>query len=204
MRGGKEHARQAQSIVPDETPRASGSSRDNATQPDVSGESSNTQSTPTFDESGSTAAATSDTTSRIYQEVLFDCNKLVEQYRKGEISKAAVYVEIQSKLAKTLEGDRARSDAAFGSFIATIESHDSETSAATARGRVAEPAQRPSSPASSVSDGYQAGEEPVTKKLKIDESAYAWVANRQNKRTVLRETLSKTLKLIEVYSTLYR
>ena len=65
MCGGKDHAWQAQSIVPDETPRASGSaptagpsgSSDNAIQTVASGES-NTQSTHADDESRSVTGTT--------------------------------------------------------------------------------------------------------------------------------------------------
>jgi hypothetical protein len=140
-----------------------------------------------------------------YQDVLIDCNALIERYRKGEVSKASVYVDIQSKLTRALGDDRARSDAAFGSFIATIESHDAEVEAASRRGLAGEPRatntrQRSTSPAISDSDGHQSDGEPSSKKLKVDESVYAWVANRKEKRTVLRENLAKTLKLIEVYT----
>ena len=76
------------------------------------------------------------------EEVLVECNALVEGYRKGEVSKATVYVEIQSKLTKALGDDRARSDAAFGSFIATIESHDAEIGAAARKGRAFDPTHR--------------------------------------------------------------
>ena len=76
-----------------------------------------------------------------YQDILVGCNSLVEQYRKGEIAKATVYVEIQSKLAEALGNDRTRSDAAFGLFIVTIESHDTEVGAAAGKGRAVVPMQ---------------------------------------------------------------
>jgi hypothetical protein len=78
----------------------------------------------------------------VYQDVLVQCNALVEEYRKGEVSKASVYVDIQSKLAKALGYDRTRCDAAFGSFIATIESHDSEIEMAARRAAATGPRQR--------------------------------------------------------------
>ena len=138
----------------------------------------------------------------VYQDVLVQCNALVEEYRKGEMSKATVYVDIQSKLIKALGNDRARSDAAFGSFIATIESHDSELEMAARRAATTGPRQRSTSPPVSdaddqpeVSDG-----EPITKKIKLDESAYAWVAGKKGKLTSLSENLSKSLKLLDVYT----
>ena len=127
-------------------------------------------------------------------------SKDTERGTLGEVSKAAVYVEIQSKLTKALGDDRARSDAAFGSFIATIESHDAEVGAAARKGRAFDPAQRSPSPPVSDPDEQQSDEEPVTKKLKVDESAYAWVKSRRDKHTVLRDTLAKSLKLIEAYT----
>jgi hypothetical protein len=211
MRGGKEHARSAQPVVSDDGPRASGSAptastsassiRPNVAQPDVS-ESSDTQPTGQDVQSGFSAGTPSESSSGNYQEVLVDCNSLVEGYRKGEVSKATVYADIQSKLSKALGNDRGRSDAAFGSFIATIESHDSEVGAATERGKVSalNSLQRSPSPALSVSDGHASDGEPASKKVKVDESVYAWVIGRKEKRTVLRDSLSKTLKLIEAYT----
>ena len=112
------------------------------------------------------------------------------------------YTEIQSKLAGAFGDDRSRSDAAFGSFISTIESHDSEVRAAIKKGRALHLEERSASPALSDSDERQPefDGEPVTKRFKVDESAYPWVKNRQEKRTVLRDTLAKTLRLIKLYT----
>ena len=214
MRGGKEHAHQTQRpqpIVSDESPRASGSSqipsitvppvRANIPEPDIS-DSSNTQPTRQDVESGLPAETPSESNTGGFQDVLFDCNSLVEEYRKGEVSKVSVYVDIQSRLARALGDNRTRSDAAFGSFITTIESHDSEKEAAARRGgcTTQNQLQRSPSPPLSVSDGHQSDDEPASKRLKVDESVYAWIANRKGKRTVLRESLAKTLRLIEAYT----
>ena len=81
-------------------------------------------------QSNLSAGTTSELNTGIYQDVLVECNAIVEGYRKGEIPKASAYVEIQSRLVGALGDDRARTNAAFGSFIATIESHDAEVGAA--------------------------------------------------------------------------
>ena len=60
--------------------------------------------------------------------------------------------------------------------------------------------QRSPSPSLSNPDEPQSDEEPVAKRVKVDESAYAWVASRPDKQTVLRDSLAKTLKLIEAYT----
>jgi hypothetical protein len=138
--------------------------------------------------------------SGLYQDVLVDCNALVEEYRKGKVSKATVYVEIQSKLANVLGNDRARSDAAFESFIATIESHDSEVEMAARRAAAGNSRHLSASPAGSDIDGQQSDEEPTSKRTKVNESAYAWVSGRKNKRITLSASLSKTLKLIDTYT----
>jgi hypothetical protein len=49
------------------------------------------------------------------------------------------------------------------------------------------------------SDGQQSDGEPASKKVKVDESVYAWVASRKDKHTVLQDSLANTLKLIEAY-----
>ena len=206
MRSGKEHAaRPTLPPVQNEGPTASGSGvRDDTADvaQQIVSASSDTQPTGpnSSDPAGPSTGTHSESGSGVYQDVLVNCNALVEGYRKGEISKAAVYVEIQSKLTKALGDDRARSDAAFGSFIASIESHDAEVGAAYRKGRHFDPEQRSPSPPLSVSDGRRSDDEPAAKRIKVDESAYAWVQGRQDKRTVLRDTLSKTLKLIEAYT----
>ena len=72
--------------------------------------------------------------SAVYQDVLVKCNALVEEYRKEKMSKPTVYSKIRAKLACSLEEDAERINAAFGSFIATVESHDLETAMAARRG----------------------------------------------------------------------
>jgi hypothetical protein len=204
MRGGKEHARQTRSAVPDDEPRASGSNP--ATHPDVSGGSNTQPSSSNLQSDSSQPARTpADSDTGVYQDILVECDTLVQKYRKGEISKATAYIDIQAKLSGALGDDRSRSDAAFGSFIATIESHDSEVGAAATRGLRGEPRavnalQRSPSPSFSDAAGQQSDDEHVSKKVKVDESSYAWVANRKDKRTVLRDDLAKTLKLIEAYT----
>jgi hypothetical protein len=202
MRPGKEHAKPSQLAVQTDEPRASESgTRDDATQQVISGSSDTQPSYPGGQtRSQSTPGTPTESHSGFRKDVLVSCNTIVEQYRKGEISKPAAYVEIQSKLTETLGSDRTRTDAAFGSFIATIESHDSEIHAATGRGKVFDPEQRSPSPLILDSDGQQSDGEPATKCVKTDESAYAWSRGRRGKRTMLRDTLTKTLELIEIYT----
>ena len=117
------------------------------TQPDNTGSrSSNTQPT-VADEHYDLFTRTPSSSNPEHQNVLIECNVLVEEYPKGETPKSTVYVEIQSKLAKALGDDRAKSDAAFGSFIATIESHDSELMQAARRGATFDPRGHSASPA---------------------------------------------------------
>src|ERR1700678_2659729 len=124
MRGSKEHTwptepvRQAEPTVSDGQPRASGSTipRDNTSQLLISG-NSDTQPTVPDGQSTFSPGTTSETSSGINYNVLVNCNALVEGYRKGEVSKASVYFKIQSKLTKVFGDDRARTDAAFGSFM---------------------------------------------------------------------------------------
>jgi hypothetical protein len=210
MRGGKEkeHARQPQLAVSDERPADLGSmsavppttGNVNVVLPDFS-DSSNTQPTGPNDQSGFSAETPTESSSGSYQEVLVDCDSLVGRYRKGRSRRRLPTATSNQNLRKRLEMT-ARSDAAFGSFIATIESHDSEVGEARDRGGRAEfnPYRRSPSPPGSDSDGNKSDGEPASKKIKVDESAYAWVASRKEKRTVLRDSLAKTLKLIEAYT----
>ena len=162
---------------------------------------SNTQRTIPDDGSDSnfSPGVTPASNSGVYQDVLVECNALIEEYRKGKVSKATVYVEIQSKLVGALGNNRVRTDAAFESFIATVESHDSEVEMAARRAAV-NTRQRSASPLGTDADGQQSDEEPASKRPKIDESAYAWIAGRKDKHVSLSEGLTQTLRLIDSYT----
>src|SRR6202522_258052 len=137
--------------------------------------------------------------STVYQNVLVDCNALVEEYRKGEMSKPTVYSKIRAKLASSLEEDTDRINAAFGSFIATVKSHDSETAMAARRGTRAGERRGAQSPFTNVSEP-PSDEEPITKKSKVDESAFAWAASETETGIKLSNNLVQTLKLLGVYT----
>ena len=162
---------------------------------------SNTQVTNPDDASDLSPGITPASNSGMYQDILIECNALIEEYRKGKVSKATVYVEIQSKLVAALGNNRTRTDAAFESFIATVKSHDSEVEMAARRAAV-NTRQRSTSPLGTDADEQQSGEEPepASKKPKIDESEYAWIAGRKDKHVLLSEGLTKTLKLIDTYT----
>jgi len=95
MRGGKEHARQTQSVIPDEATRAPESAPTASTSgPSTATTStSNTQLTGPDVQSRSPAETPPETNSGSYQDVLVECNSLVERYRKGEVSKAQTMVQ---------------------------------------------------------------------------------------------------------------
>ena len=137
---------------------------------------------------------------RVHQDVLVECNTLVKRYRKGEISKATVYVEIQSKLVKALGDDRDRTDAAFGSFIATIKSHDSDLDMAAKRAGKTSTRECSSSPAVSDADEQRSDDEPISKKAKFNESEYAWITEKKEGHISLSQNLTKTLKLLDIYT----
>ena len=96
--------------------------------------------------------------------------------------------------------DREQSDAAFESFIAAIESHDLELEMAARRAAAAGARQRSASAPILDADGQPSDEEPVVKRTKLDESEYAWVAGKKGKPVPLSENLTKTLKLLDIYS----
>jgi hypothetical protein len=176
-------------------PRASGSS---ATQPSTN----NVEPEPdiTNVEPGQSPRTSPSPQSEIYQNVLIECNALIEEYRKGKTSKPTVYSGIRTKLADALRDDTARIDAAFGSFIATVESHDSETAMAARRVAGAERERDAAqSPFTDVADPAS-DEEPVCKRPKVDESAFAWAGSNSKGPTGLSDNLVKTLELLGVYT----
>ena len=86
MRGGRDHARQTQPAVPDEGPTASGSTTRDYTAQQIVTESSDTQPTGPDEQSRPSTSGSN----RGYQDVLINCNRLIEAYQKGEITKATV------------------------------------------------------------------------------------------------------------------
>jgi hypothetical protein len=80
----------------------------------------------------STQSASSQLSPEI-QNALFTCDTLVVEYKRGKISKAKVYAEIQNTLSVAIRENQPRFESAINSFIATIESLDSEITMATNR-----------------------------------------------------------------------
>jgi hypothetical protein len=199
MRVGK-NVQQTTGIVPSEPivqdePGASGSSSTQPSANEIQPESPVTDVGP-----NESPRTTPNPQSQVYQNVLVECNSLIEEYRKGKVSKPNVYTDIQAKLVNALGEDRPRINAAFGSFIATVESHDSETAMAARRGPITERDRGASkSPVSDVNDP-ESDEEPVSKKPKVDESAFAWSRTATGKHTNVSENLTKTLDLLRVYA----
>ena len=138
--------------------------------------------------------------SAVYQDVLIECNTLIENYRKGKATKPAVYSGIQTKLVNALGDDIERIDAAFGSFIATVESHDSETAMALQRGAGEERERDATQSALEDVDNLSSNEERVFKKPKVDESAFAWSGTESSETTTLSHNLLKTLKFLGIYT----
>src|ERR1700678_202532 len=102
MRGGK-NVSQAQPLISDEGPRASGSGIHASNQQDITpadntgSRSSNTQPSGPDEQSDFITGSASSSNAGLYQNVLIECNALVEEYRKGEIPKSTVYVETSGK-----------------------------------------------------------------------------------------------------------
>jgi hypothetical protein len=116
----------------DGRPRASGSSLEQLNPPGATGLSS-TQATNEDNQPKHTPRSSPSPQSELYQNILVECNRLIEEYRKGKISKLTVYIDIHSKLTEVLGDDRARCDTAFGSFVPTVESHNSESASPCCR-----------------------------------------------------------------------
>ena len=196
MRSGKRAAGNVSTNarVSDE-PRASGSS---ATQPS----SSNVEPEPVVpDIRANPSPRTSPSPeSAIYQEVLVECNSLIENYRKGKVSKPAVYLGIQAKLVEALGDDGDRINAAFGSFIATVESHDSETAMAIQRGSEGNRERGTSQSPITDIDDLTSNEERVSKRPRADESAFAWASSENSETTTLSVNLVKTLEFLGIYT----
>ena len=75
-----------------------------------------------------------------------------------------------------------------------------EVEMAARRAAANRPRQHSASPPVSDTDDQPSDGEPASKKPKLNESAYAWVAERKGKPTLLLENLSKSLKLLNVYT----
>jgi hypothetical protein len=134
-----------------------------------------------------------------YQSILEDCNKAVVGYRKGDIAKAKAYTTIHKRLSDSLGEDTDRIEESFESFIATIESHDTEVQAAARRGGGASNRRRDDTPeADAVDNGSD--DEAAPKRLKVDESVFPWNANPADGAQVLSGSLKSTLKSIEQFS----
>ena len=75
-------------------------------QSDIAG-TSITQPTIPDDQSEGSAGTAPPLNQGVYQDILVQCNAIIEEYRKGEVSKASVYAGIQSKLSTAFGHDKA-------------------------------------------------------------------------------------------------
>jgi hypothetical protein len=151
----------------------------------------------------STSSATPEITNQ-HANTLTTCNNFVNQYRKGEISKASAYMGIQEAIFETDGISDENAEAGFGSFIATIENHDAEVAMASGRGKESggkESGNKRRAPSPESDPEYEYDDEADrVKKPKVDEGDFPWVKSGEFKRTTLSASLSKTLDLIRLFS----
>jgi hypothetical protein len=137
-----------------------------------------------------------------YRDVLTKCEKFVAQYRKGDVSKAFAYAAIHDEISRAIGDDFTRAEASFSSFIAAIESHDSEVDMALERGGGGErrDKRRAGTP---ETDDPDAGsdDDRDTKRTKVDEGAFPWNAPRLFGPSNMLVALKTTLKSIQLFST---
>jgi hypothetical protein len=62
-----------------------------------------------------------------HAKTLATCNSFINQYRKGEISKASAYMAIQGAIFEADRISDENAEAGFESFITTIENHNVES-----------------------------------------------------------------------------
>jgi hypothetical protein len=144
------------------------------------------------------------------QETLRYCHGIADAYKKGSLTKARAYAEIQnkiqSKVVEIFEGDQTRADTAFEAFIALIENLDNELNAATRRGErvvdnrepATERAGERTEPARE--DDRDEGQDNSRKRAKPDESAYPWIIADTIRTPFISANLKRTLDLLELYS----
>jgi hypothetical protein len=67
--------------------------------------------------------------------IIKDCDKFIDQYKKGTKSKAATYSKIGRQIVEAVRDDTSAAEAGFESYIQTIESLDTEIECASGRGK---------------------------------------------------------------------
>jgi hypothetical protein len=139
-----------------------------------------------------------------HANTLTTCNNFINQYRKGEISKASAYMAIQGAIFEADGISNENAEAGFESFIATIENHDAEVALASERGKESGGKEygskwQAASPESDPEYEYD-DEADRVKKPKVDEGDFPWVKAGEFRRTALSANLSKTLDLIWLFS----
>jgi hypothetical protein len=145
--------------------------------------------------------AKSPSPSRIPEEhaaAIKDCEEFVDQYKKGSKSKAATYSQIERRIIEAVGDDTAAAEAAFESYIQTIENLDTEIERASRREKGVGEKRRADTPESiELGEGFE-GEERF-KKPKVDEADFPWSTGGRFIRPI-SENLSKSLQLLESFS----
>jgi hypothetical protein len=121
--------------------------------------------------------------------VIGDYDESIDQYKKGIISKAAMYLKIQGWIREADGDDTATAEAYFELYIQTIESLDSEVKHALGKGKgVGEKRQADTPELYELREGFE--EEERFKKPKVDEAEVPW-ATRKKFIQPMSESLSK-------------
>jgi hypothetical protein len=119
-----------------------------------------------------------------HRAVLTACDSIVNQYRKGEISKAFAYASIQKRVYEADGVSPSHAEEGFQSFIEAIENHDTEVYDAQERGKSSRGKRRAATPESDP--GYEFDdEEDRVKKPKVDEGEFPWTKAGTISRTKL-------------------
>lgn len=136
------------------------------------------------------------------QIVVGACNGLVEEYRRGESTKANVVRRITGLLEQSTHANDAAVDTALASFVAALDSHDAITIAAHAKGKEKEPTRE--------DGGYQENpvgsdeDAPPLKRVRVDDNVSAvdfpWSISESFTQKSLSPSLRQTIDLLTRFS----
>jgi hypothetical protein len=146
-----------------------------------------------------------DQRSRASRAAVEACDRYVDDYRSGKISKISAIRQIDAVLAESFGTDNSHHDSASSVYLEILDNHDFQTSEASKRGERRR---------SLSTDGQEDPAEPLkrrqrlnadsqsesTRTLEVDESQTPWGISESFSATKLSSSLRKTNDLIKQFS----
>ncbi|KAJ7254480.1 hypothetical protein C8J57DRAFT_1518615 [Mycena rebaudengoi] len=146
------------------------------------------------------SGASGPTLSPAVQQVLADCEVIIDQYRRQRLTKSKALHEIYQKLLSTGPGDTLNIELSFSSFLKAIEDHDQQEREAVHRGGGHAPAPGGGAGPAALSDAIPPAPERQGGRSSALEAQFPWAVTEFIESSIqpLSPGLTETLNILKI------